>query len=194
MASAVYDLIYLREALENLEAYLLSQDLFWNFPVKPPPGEPTYPALTLGGILFAEQRLKGRDLPPDVYAEFRKLSNQLQAIRSHWRTAWDKKAADGFRARLNQWRYFLEEYRQAPSEHADRYQYEVRVRVMLSLLEQDNPYIPENQRELLASLDLVVGRRLKSSKFIWDEVYQPGFPPDKFPYLYGLLPVESNGG
>ena len=64
MTSAVYELGYLKAGIEILEDYLLSDDLYWAIGASPPPGEPAFRQLTLGGLLLSEQRLLGRQLSP----------------------------------------------------------------------------------------------------------------------------------
>jgi hypothetical protein len=143
MASIRYDLTYLQEALDSVENFLLSTEIFWNLPVKPPQGEAMVPALTLSGILLAQKRLAARKMAHADSTEFEKLHFRFEVVRSRWRTAWEQKAAADYSARLTQWRNFLEDYRGCPADHVDRYPYEIRLRVMLDLLDQGNPYIAE---------------------------------------------------
>jgi hypothetical protein len=193
MPSTHYDLNYLREALDSLETYLLSPDIFWNLTAKPPPGEPLYPALTLGGFLLAYRRLQGRQLQPADDAVLQKISIEVDRIRLRWRTAWEKKAASSYQARITQWRNFLEDYRSNPEGNVDRYPYEVRLRVMLELLDQSNPYIPPEQRQFLSSLDSLLSAYLVPGSFIWEEECKVSFPEDQYGYLYGRLKIPKNG-
>lgn len=187
MPSAEYDLRYLQEALESLESYLLANELFWNLPINPPPGEPAYPALTLGGVLLAHARLAALRLDVHEQARFRSLSIRLEAIQTKWRTAWEQKALRSYQSRLTQWANFLEEYRNNPEAHADRYAYEVRLRLMLDLLAQDLAVIPDEQTQLLRSLDSILNHVLDKDGFVWQDSYASGFPAQKYWYLYGGL-------
>lgn len=191
MTSIAYDLKYLRAAVDNLESYLLAPEVFWNLSIQPPPGEPPYPALSLGGILLFRQRMLRRNLSLPEEAEYLSLCQQLDVMQNRWRTAWDKKAAKSYQARLTQWRNFLEDYRHDPAGNVDRYRSEARMRVMLELLDQNNPYIPPEQRQLLAVLDSYLAARLRPTSFIWEEEIQPSFPKDQFEYLYGELIAED---
>jgi hypothetical protein len=187
MPTAEYDLRYLREALESLESFLLADELFWNLPVQPPPGEPAYPALTLGGVLLSRSRLAALNLGAAEYTQFRSLSLQLDALLSRWRTAWERKALRSFKSRLAQWANFIEDYRKHPDAHVDRYVYEVRLRLMLDLLAVDLPEVPEEQAQLLKSLDSILSQVLEGSDFVWGKAYRDGFPRQKYWYLYGRL-------
>ena len=187
MASIEYDIHFLREALVSLEGYLLAEDLYWNLSANPPPGEPAYPALSLGGVLLAEARLRACHLDPSTYAQFKPLANQIEAIHSRWRTAWEKKGRRSFKSRLTQWANFLEEYRSQPDAHHDRYAYEVRLRLMLDLLAVDLPEIPSEQEQLLIRLDRILKNYLAGDEFVWEEAYKDGFPRQQYWYLYGRL-------
>jgi hypothetical protein len=198
MLPAAYYLTYLREAVDSLDEYLLSKELFWNMAVNPPSGNPPYPALTLGGILFFLSQLNAMDLAfilnPAEAAEFKNLSQAIHAKRTKWRTAWEQKAAHSFRARLTQWANFIEEYRQKPEAHADRYGYEVRVRFMLTVLGEESPGISSEQSQFLDSLDVILQYHLQAGQFIWDETLAQGYHREKFWYLYGFLPAKDFSG
>ena len=195
MATAEYDLRYIREALKILEGYLLSKEIYWSFPVNPPPGEAAYPALTLGGILLCAARLSaqrdGGFLLPAQSVEWHELNAQVDVQRTHWHTAWSQKAERSFQARLTQWSNFLEDYQQEPESHAQRYAYEVRLRVMLDLLAAATAQLSTAQQNQLRSLDLILHHSLQPGAFVWDEQLLAGFPKSRFWYLYGKLLTES---
>jgi len=196
MATVEYDLRYIREALEILESYLFSKEVFWNFPVNPPPGEAPYPALTLGGILLAAVRISAQEaggfLQPAELAVWHDLKSQIDGLRSHWHTAWTQKAERSFNARLTQWSNFLEDYRQNPDTHAQRYAYEVRLRVMLDLLAAETSRLSSTQEQHLHSLDLIIRHALQPGGFVWAEQLAGGFPQSRYWYLYGKLLTDSS--
>ena len=51
MTNPMYELSYVRASLDQLQAYLLSKELFW--PVSPPAGIRSFPKLTLSSLLLA---------------------------------------------------------------------------------------------------------------------------------------------
>lgn len=185
--SAEYDLGYLKAAIPILENYLLSKDLYWSLADNPPRGELAYPQLTLGNLFQFHARLNARQLAFDQQAEFERLDNQLWAIATRWRLAWETKAKREFSARLRLWRDFLEEYRSDPENHADRYAYEVGRRVQLTLLGEQTREIPEAERELLAGLDRLLEAMFVPGSFVWDDELTKGFPVPPYWYLYGRL-------
>jgi hypothetical protein len=187
MSSVAYDLGYLRAALATLESYLLSKELYWNLGASSPPGEPAYPPLTLSGLLFSQARLHARPLDMIQRDELARLDEQLDEVRSQWRVAWGKKAAHDFRARLNLWRDFIEEYREIPEANADRYTYEVRRRVMLHLLASEAADVPDAESDLLNGLDRLLQAVFIPGDFVWEDELASGFPRDPYWYLYGRL-------
>ncbi len=187
MPSTEYDLGYLETAVELLEDYLLAKDIYWKLNARSPSGEPGYPALTLGGLLLAEARVKARRLTSTQNHRKSRLIIEVDRIRMKWRTAWGNRAKDEFRSRLNLWSNFLEEFRQDPQGNYDRYGYEVSRRVMLQLLEPDATDIPISQQQMLAGLDRILGVLMVPGDFIWDEQLVAGFPSDSYPYLHRTL-------
>jgi len=154
---------YLQAALPELKAYLLSDILYY-------PLGGNLPRLTLGGILLAQRRL---GTPPDP---------QFATVKETWRAAWTKKAAQETEARLTLWRNYLNDYRRDP-EQAENYPYEVRWRVMLTLLLPEAETSPAD----LPALDRFLRANLLSAPFIWDADLAKNFPQDEFWFLYGRL-------
>jgi uncharacterized protein YukE len=185
MASADYDLGYLRAALDTLEDYLLSTEIYWPIGADSPAGAPDYPRLTLGGLLLAQKRAHAQDLSAEHRNELARIDEQIDALRSRWRVAWERKAGRGFSQRLRLWNDFIEDYRQNPKDNADRYNYEVERRVMLHLLGDEADAIPEAEHELLKGLDKLLGAVLIPDDFIWEQQLQSGFPRETYWYLYG---------
>jgi hypothetical protein len=59
---------------------------------------------------------------------------------------------------------------------------------MLHLLGAQTKNIPQAQRDLLASLDLLLRTIIVSSEFIWDVTLAASFPQEHYWYLYGRVP------
>lgn len=185
MPSAEYDLGYLKAALDTLEEYLLSTELYWPIGTVSPSGEPAYPRLTLGGMLLAQKRAHAQDLTVEQRNELAGLDEHIDAMRNRWRVAWERKAGRGFNQRLRLWNDFIEDYRQNPQGNVDRYNYEVERRVMLHLLWDEAEAIPEAEQDLLEGLDKLLRSVLIPGDFIWDQHLQSGFPKETYWYLYG---------
>lgn len=187
MPSPEYDLGYLQAGIPELEKYLLSQELYWPLSAGPPAGEPAYPRLTLSGLLLAQARLHARPLTSQQRDELARLDEDMDDVRSRWRSAWGRKAAQDFSARLRLWRDFLEEYRENADSNHDRFTYEVSRRVMMHLLLPDADGLPQAEIDLLQGLDKLLRAVLVPGMFVWEAELEPGFPPDTYWYLYGEL-------
>jgi hypothetical protein len=187
MPSSQSDLEYLDAALGIFEDYLLSKEIFWQIGGQPPRGEQPFPSLTLGGMLLAQARLNAKVLTGDQQSRRDRLNSLIDAHKTNWRSAWEKKARAEHSARLNLWRNFLEEYRENPEANADRYPYEVSRRVMLDLLEEEGGEIAGVERELVRGLDRLLDAVLIPGDFVWGSELEGGFPRSKYRYLYGRL-------
>jgi hypothetical protein len=190
MPTFEYDLRYLQAGLDQLEAYLLASELYWPVGVNPPKGQPPYPQLTPGGLLLARQRLRLTAWPPAQQAEFARLEQRLDTLLAKWRTAWGSKARQDFHARLKLWRNFIEEYREKPSAHYDRYAYEVTRRVQLHLLVPEAIDLPPAEMQTLEGLDKLLRAVFRPGSFVWEERLTDSFPPPIFWYLYGGLRAD----
>jgi hypothetical protein len=187
MPSTEYDLRYLQSGIEDLETYLLSNDLYWTVHSAPPHGEPPYPQLTPGGLLLAWQRLQGNDHPIEMQMRLARLHASLESLLMKWRSAWERKCAQDFRARLNLWTNYLTDYRERPAAHYDRYGYEVQRRVQLSLLHREARDIPAAELDSLNGLDGLLKAVFVPGPFVWEPATQKAFPQSTYWYLYGGL-------
>lgn len=148
------------------------------------------PQLTLGGLLLANGRAEARQQTFTQQSRLAKIHLEMDVVRSRWQYAWEKKAIHSFHSRLRMWQEYIAEYRQDPEAHADRYAYEVRLRVMLTLLQKEVNPIRLVETELLAGIDAVLKAVLIVGDFIWDKGIQQGFPAEPYWFLYGKLPEQ----
>lgn len=167
---------YFQAALDELETYLLSNELYWQLSV---PGI-SLSRLTLGQLLLTRLRIQARGflLPEE--------EDRLEQIRRRWPAAWEKKARREFNSRLNLWKNYLEDYFESPSNYAADYPQEVRLRVILALLRQEiSPPPPEE--ETLAALDARLRTVFIPGPFVWEANLCAVFPQQTWWYLYGRL-------
>jgi len=187
--SVEYDLRFYREGLGLLEKYLLSADVYWPAPASAPEGEPPYQSLTLGSLVLARKRLDPRTLSLPQQSEVTRLDLERDSLLFHWQTAVEKKAVQEIRARINQWRNFISDYREYPGAHADRLSTEARSRSMIDLLLDLLPpnELERNLKDTAVGLDAGLRSRWIPGPFIWSDEIQPAFPEHPFWYLYGTL-------
>jgi hypothetical protein len=186
MSSADYDLRFLEAGIDQLENYLLSKDIYRPIGIQAPAGSTPYPQLTLGWLLLALIRAQTTSRTPAQETQLQRLNARLDVIRTNWQTAWRNKSQAEFRARLNLWRDFLEDYRRDPQGNIDRYAYEVVRRVLLHLLQQEAQRLPEADQEALFGLDQMLEAIFVPGNFVWDNDLIPGFPESTYWYLYGI--------
>jgi uncharacterized protein YukE len=176
MTSTGQDRAYLEAGIPELEAYLLSDALYWPISAR----GYDLPRLTIGGLLLAQRRLAAR------VGRLDSLLQKQEAVRAKWRVAWETKAGREFQSRFGLWSNYLSDYRQNPEGQADAYPHEARNRAMLQLLQPELPKIlPE--REGLTRLDSILRSSLLPSSFIWETELQSGFPREEYWFLYGKL-------
>jgi hypothetical protein len=174
MSTLEKDIAYFQEGMESLEAYLLSDELFW-------PLQASQPRLTVGGMLLASQRLRVRL----SFGDWGSRVAQLDRVRLKWRSAWERKAAREVHARLNLWQNFLDDIRRSESD-AGMYSQQVECRVMLQLL-RDELTVPVPDLEAVDALDRLFRTMWLPGVFVWDADLTGVFPEPAFWFLYGRL-------
>lgn len=186
MEDSIYDLEYLRIVAEEIEDYLLSEELFWPVTGRPSGGKSFFLKMTIGNLLLSEHRLSAlaaeRQIAPAVQSEFLALQRRIEVVHAKWQVAWEEKARQEYQTRFNQWMRALEEMRSDRYQNAPYYRNEIRTRVLLELLAD---HIPAKAGFDLLPFDTILRRIFKQGEFIWPEAPAAGFPQDKFWYLYG---------
>ena len=190
MPSVDYELRYLQAGISVLEDYILANDLYWPIGVRAESGNPPYPRLTLGGMLFAQKKARARPLNSNQQGELEDIENQMKDLRNRWRGAWEKKAAAEFHSRLKLWNNFWEDFRENPDANLDRYNYEVNRRVQLELLADAAGNLSRAEVEMLRGLDGKLRTMLMPGDFIWESELASSFPSDKYWYLYGWIKIR----
>ena len=179
---------YLEGGTAVLEDYLLSSEMFWAIGVPAAEAGTELPRLTMGGLMLAWALARAGPKSAEQRRRFESVEARIEAVRKRWRVAWGRKCEHSFHTRLMMWRNFLEEYRSEPKQNAERYPHEVRMRLMLHLLQKDAQPIGEAELRLLSTLDSLLRHVLRPGGFVWDAERAGGFPPEEYWFLYGYLP------
>jgi len=191
MHSAEYDLRYLKAGIDDLEEYLLANDLYWPVQISAPHGQPPYPQITPGNLLLARQRLEASAQSGGEQAQLQTLDAKFHSIITQWRSAWEKKCRKDVDARLRLWGDFINDYRENPRANLDRYAYEVTRRVQIQLMQPYVAHLEGGEAELLGTMDKLLRAVLQPGGFVWEAPLEPAFPNPPFWYLFGRL--KSNG-
>jgi hypothetical protein len=188
MPGISHDLKYAAASLSELKTYLLSKELFWPLRLKPTPGKPSAAKLTPGNLLLSFARLNAyrhsKKIDPRQKSELLKLERDFDALRGKWAVAWEKKVTHEFTSRLRQWQLYLNEVARDANTHAPYYPAEVRLRVLLELLQDNLREAPEGD---LSTLDEELRSQFTPGDFIWDADLAGGFPQDKYWFLSGNI-------
>ena len=183
--TAADQLTLLSTFLDELDTYLLSNELFW-----PLGSHVQATRLTLGNLLLAMRTLEGTETQLDVPQQV-----QLHKLQTHWHQARVKmtsaissKALREMGARLNLWQGFLTDLSEGQGKHY-LYASEVRNRVLFALL-ATLTVDDEDVRDLdksMVSLDNRMAAYTKPAPFQWEEELEGAFAREAFPYLYRTL-------
>jgi hypothetical protein len=182
-----YELEYLHHALEELERYLLSDELFWPVLARPSEGG-SFLKLTVGNLLLSLKKLdtlqQSRKLSRPEEGDLRRIQAEIEATQRRWPVAWEEKAGREFRSRFGQWSHVLSDFKKDFEKQAPYYHSEVRIRVLLALLAKQ---APEQAGYDLVPLDAFLQGLLTPARFIWPPELEGGFPRDDFWFLYGEM-------
>lgn len=179
-----YEAAYLRAGLEQLKAYLLQEEIFWNLGLGGPKGQAPYPQMTLGNLLLSAAKLGGLKGSEAQGQAVGALEKQLDGMRREWQTAWTAKAKKEFGVRLRQWERAVDEISKQPTRHAASFANEVRVRAELELLKEHLDAGSHAEVGELAVLDNRLRRVTREGDFVWGDGVEGGFSKGKFWFLW----------
>ena len=175
-----HDLAVLKAMAEALPTALLAEGVFW-----PLGGPSDFPQLSVGMLLLTQARLQAAEvaLTPAQRTERDAAERAGEITLARWPVAAENKAAHELRVRLNSWAAFLQDCREASA--ADVWPSAVTHRAIAALLLQRFPHLAESAEALrLPALDAALRTYLRPGPFVWAVVYQTGFPPEAFWFLY----------
>lgn len=177
---------YLQAALREMQAYLLSAQLFWPLSGRPPAASPPFLQLTVGNLLLAFDALAAANASAGGtrWAEVQRLEAEWEAQRIRWAVHVEAKAQRELASRLRQWQAYVEDVRDA--HVAEDYVASVRPRLVAERLLDVLPKGPEaaHVREQLAKLDSRIDPFLQAGPFVLDPALQTRYPEPAFPMLY----------
>ncbi len=181
MANKETILRFVQEGAADLEAYLLSDILYWQ--LHAPAGRQRF---TLGGMLLGLMKIKSLGEASGEAEDLFSLQEKIDKVKVEHQTAWEKKASQETAARIRLWKTFLEDYRQNPDDMAAYYPREVKWRVLIQLLLKELPK-PIDQVDLLTLLDTMVKSNWLPGGFIWEPYLVNAMPAREYWFLYGGL-------
>jgi hypothetical protein len=195
MHQVEYNLSLTEAMLENIEPYLLSEEVYWPVASQPDAGSPPFPRLTLGGFLLTQDELsvqKATMISRQTSA-YKDLQHRYGQITRKWKSAIGRKAIREMNSRSNLWHAYVEELEERRKVPYD-YPREVRHRVMFERL-IDVAGVDAELEKILEK-NLKVDERFLTvsipSDFLWDADLQTIYIKDRFWFLYRKLFGERN--
>ena len=181
MANKETILQFVQEGAADLEAYLLSDILYWQ--LHTPAGRQRF---TLGGMLLGLMQINAMEEVNGEADDLLSLQVKIDKVKLEHRFAWEKKACQETAARIRLWKTYLEDYRQNPDDMAAYYPREVKWRVLIQLLQKEISK-PIEQFDLLTLMDTMVKSNWLPGGFIWEPYLVHAMPTAEYWFLYGGL-------
>lgn len=181
------DLHVLEHMAQEMDAYLLSDVLFW------PMSKGGLPRLTLGGYLYREHRLL--ELAPKLLSPT-DTARVESAVRMYNLALVEKivrletKAHEELQARLRQWGEYLRDIENKQSDGAD-YATAVTTRAMIcglvNQLELPPYQLEPRTKQQVHLIDQHLSHFFVAGEFVWADIWQSAYPQDEYMWLYGHI-------
>jgi len=181
----LHDLLILEEMADNMRQYLISNATNWVIP------RANMPKLTIGGYLMRQHRLlviKDHLESEDrarLWGAIQKFDEALveQVVR------FETRAHEELHTRIGEWVNFLRDLGSRMVSEVNFYVGIVDTRVVITgLIDQlqKQPYhLEQGVLEEIKTLDNHLRDYLEDNEFIWDEIWKPAYPQEKYWCLYG---------
>lgn len=190
------DLRILQAMVDQIEPYLIADDLFWPLTGQVAGG---MPRLTVGGLLLRQHRLQvfRPTLTPDQQAHLDDALATILAQESAWRLHYHQKIQRDWDMRWHLLDEFLHDCDEANAGDCfDNWPSQARQRTILHLLTEEadaQGILTDEQARTLHSLDANLRRYLlpdDSGQFLWSESLARAYPRDPFWWLW-VVPYEA---
>ncbi len=179
------DWAFIRSAVESLQDYLLSSELYWPLFIHPKEKVTgNLLQLTLGNLLLTQARLQGYPWPPNQLTELNAAATSIGQTREKWKSAWLKKAAREIPARISLWQSYVDELCDQPRAKVANYPFQVRWRTAVHFLENELAGKSEIDLGQLRDTDLRLKKISRPASFVWEAEIEPAFQKETFWYLY----------
>ncbi len=179
------DWAFIRAAVESLQDYLLSSELYWPLFVHPREKVTgNLLQLTLGNLILTQARLKGYPWTDGQMSELAEANAKIAQVKEKWKTAWTNKAVREIPARLKLWQDYVDDLCEQPRLKVANYPFQVRWRTVLDFLSHESAGRPETDLSRLFEVDLRLKKICQPGSFVWEAELEPSFPKERFWYLY----------
>lgn len=185
------DLIIAGAMADELEAYLVNNDLYRTITVPFPQGAQNV-QMTGADLLTRLYRLQGEraTLSPPLQGQIDALQQRATRTIYSLRTRFHARLEREVKARLDSLRWFLDDCLADRQRCHVEFPFEMRNRQRIEeALKEMNYQLPEELQRTLQRIDERIRLLAVAAPFVWDERLRPLFPPERYWYLY-LRPLN----
>lgn len=185
-----HDLMILEEMAGAMDAYLVSEIKDWRIP------RVNMPKLTIGGYLMRQYRLQAlkQELTPGEQQRLETAVARFENALHERIVRFETRAHQEIHQRLSEWVACLRDLKGRMDAEANHYAGIVDVRVVIECLMDQlktRPYQLEPQVVTeINTLDKNLRRRWEHGRFVWEPVWEPAYPAEKYWFLYGQPRID----
>lgn len=180
------DLLIVKAMVEELEEYIVKEDLFRTVILRTPRGEVRV-QMTGGDLLTRLHRLNAEKarLTPEQQTQMAWLTTEADRIIYSLKSRFHQRIQREMKSRLDSLRWFLDDVAEDTARARANYPYEIRNRQRVEeIVKRLGADIPEELAGQLASVDQRLRVLVAGSEFVWDPSLRDVFPPRPYWYLY----------
>ncbi len=182
------DLAIVQAMSEELEEYLVKDELFRQLTVRTPAGDQR-PQMTASDLLVRLHRLNGEreQLTPAQRTALDQAQRAVDATVHSLRSRFVERLERDMKSRLNSLRWFIDDCRQDRKRCRSEYPFEIRNRQRIEqIINQLGDDLGDDLAGQLRQIDDRIQYMTTACDFIWDERLRPLFPKKPYWYLYAL--------
>ena len=182
------DLALAQAMAEELEDYLVKDDLLRQMTVRTPAGDQR-PQMTGSDLLVRLYRLHGEReaLTPAQRITLDQVQVSVDATIHSLRTRFVERLERDMKSRLNSLRWFIDDCRQDRKRCRSEFPYEIRNRQRIEeILKVLGDSLGDDLTSQLRQIDERIQSMTVAGDFIWNDRLQPLFPRGVYWYLYVL--------
>lgn len=180
----LHDLLILEEMASNMEDYLDSDVVDWTIP------RVNMPKLTIGGYLMRQQRLMFLEekLAPEDKIRMRAAVETFDTALVERVVRFETRAHQELQRRIGEWMGHMRDLGSRMLSEVNFYAGIVDTRVVISSLIEQLQLRPFQLEagvvERIDALDKNLRARVNDHPFIWDPMWKPAYPREKYWWLY----------
>lgn len=182
------DLAVVREMANEMQDYLLGDDVYHTLVVKTPQGEERIQS-SCGDLLARLHKLAGQEkqLSGAQREELTAIRRRIDASTGSMRSRYHGLMEREIRARLNSLQWYLDDCAEDSRACRVQYPFEIRNRQRIAeLMKALGDSAPADLQTGLESIDRRLREATVSAEFVWDKRVRDVYPRDEYWYLYVL--------